>query len=301
MLKETENSINEVISSNIRDISSPLDRFLLEMKEIIEEWPGKLSELSFYSKVDPKTIRTLRDLKNKRFPNADTILKICSTVSKIKTVKGIAEYYGSEVANFLRDSFPIYFSDDCKIQTKIDFEVSEVITDFYSYVIINLCNDNNGYSRVKLEGTLARIAMIESPAYRKDEHCKELQKAFIPEVKYRVDILLKSGQLLLLENGLLKTKVVGIQIPYEIAKKYLPKMMIFIEPSEWANSSFFIRGFAGSGNKNDVELAIREIYNGFIRANKIMENSKGNEISIQLMAMAESLQFSELPTKEELR
>ena len=109
----------------------------------------------------------------KRAPNAETIQRVLSVVSKQRTVKNIASFYGGSIELFLKKCLPQFFATDAVIADDYQFseELNSKIKDVYAYVTAKMVGDydSGGTNKYQLIDELCKfIIKYESELFEND-------------------------------------------------------------------------------------------------------------------------------------
>jgi hypothetical protein len=269
-----------------------------EIQSALETYSGSLSALSNKSGVDPKTIRKMQNGEYKRAPNAETVQRVLSVVSKQRTIKDLASFYGKNIEKYLKKCLPQFFVEDAVITDDFQFseELNSKIKDIYTYAVSKIvsANNNTGTNKHDLIDNLCKfIIRIESQIFEEDISKEEIS-SFRPLATLKINQMIKSG--LLIENrqsGNIHFFKSGFkwQVPEELYRKYEGDMINFYEPEHAQYTDEWWRLSSSACSLKEFNEISHIMFNAFQEARDILFKSESNEIKINLNTSLVSLKF----------
>lgn len=248
----------------------------------------------------------------KRQPQIEPIVRLLQYDSGIKDLNQLLKYYaGLEItARYVKEKYLPIVKTDQVVRSFDKKEVESLLDNFVSYLAIKLCSTNpNGEPLERLIEPLTHAQYEEFKESLNGVSKDTALKSLRPLVIEHLENLVKAGHLIKSESERYQTTANMIKWPFELTRKFMPKMFMFVDPENWENTDYFTRGQSFSASEEDIYLATRAFFNGYKQAIDILTNSRGDQ-KVQLLAMFESLDaFSppsspiapELPSSKEVQ
>lgn len=245
----------------------------------------------------------------KRQPQIEPIVRLLQYDSGIKNLDELIRNYAAlEITiRYISEKYRPIVKENKVISSFDQKDVENILDNFVSYLAIKLCSTNpNGEPLEKLIEPLTHAQYEEFKISLNGVTKETALKSLRPLVEEHLENLVKAGHLFKSDSGRFQTNANVVQWPFELSKKFLPKMFMFVDPENWENTDYFTRGQSFSASEEDIYIATRAFFKGYKQAIEILANSTG-EHKVQLMAMFESLDaFSppsspiapELPSEE---
>lgn len=269
---------------------------LNEIQEALEAYKGSINSLSHKSGVDPKTIRKMRNGEYKRAPNAETVQRVLSVVSKQRTVRDLASFYGNSIELFLKKAFPVFFIEDAKYvsEVKIQEELLSKIKDIYSYQVLKIVKGSKPITKNELTNILTKfILKHETHLFDEDFEDEDVSK-FKPIASYKVDKMIKNGLIIEeRETGLIKLffQNIHIQMPYELCRKYEGSSYNFFQQEHADLLDYFWQVSFGTCSHKELNDISHIMYDAYLKSLEILTNSKSTEIKINLNSSLTPLRY----------
>lgn len=277
-------------------IADETQALLDEIQNAVNQYTGSLNSLSHKSGVDPKTIRKIKNGEYKRAPNAETIQRLLSVVSKQRTLRDIANFYGGHIEAFLQRAFPQFFLEDAQLKSKAELmeELEEKITDVYTYQMVKVVKGKGGVPKHQFLNTLCKFIIKMESRIFEDLISEEEVSNFMPLASLKLSQMIKSG--LLKENRetghiVLFDESIVWKMPFEICRKYEGSSMNFFQMEHADKLDYFWRTHFGNVSYKELNQISHIMWDAFNKAAKIINSSTSKDIKINLTSVLNSLQY----------
>lgn len=224
-------------------------------------------------------------------PQIEPVVRLLQYDSGIKTIDSLLRHYSglTSTVDYLQQKYSLITKKNDSVQGFEQENLDKILDSFVSYLAIKLCSSSDrGETLEKLIEPLTHAQYEEFKTTLNGVSKETALKSLRPLVVEHLDNLVKAGHLVLNKYGHYETPSDFVQWPFELSKKFLPKMFMFVDPENWENTDYFTRGQSLSASEEDIYKATRILFKGYKDAVEILANSKG-EHKVQLMAMFESL------------
>ena len=267
--------------------------FYEQLSSIISKYSDNLLEFSQGTQCSKTTLWRWLNSINLGLPDPNKLLSALEKDSGLRGKKKIVDYYGGEIQKYLIKSFPLFFCEN--LDTNEESGKVNEITDFYSFVIANICGTLSGASEMDITDLVANVAARKS-GFEKDDLTPELISAHGKISRSKIQLLLDDGIIFKDHSDKYHLHKKGIDIVSSHSGAHLGEMLSsFIKPEEMElglNSMFFTIESVTEEAAKEVAKMQRE---SFMKCYNIMEKNKSSDgIPISIVNFSERFQFSPL-------
>lgn len=278
---------------NVGDNMQNVETFYNELTPILAkiENPDVFLEGTEVSKV---TLWRWTNGINRKYPDPHKLLSVLMKISGKRNFKEIVEQFEGEISNYLCNSLS-GFLDDTLSESSFEENQNEVLDDFQSFLIFNLCETEAGSSRKELINTLGNLSIKKLGLSEKDVTLDFL-KSYSEIVDKKIQVLIKKGVLELGNDGKYHTKKKEVVYNSELSIKHFPEIIKgYSRPNEahlgfttmWAYNQSIPISLAKE-IKNETKEFFRKIHQ------KMMNNKCRDGVPYQVIYWTDRLNFDNL-------
>lgn len=269
---------------------------LNEIQEALEAYKGSINSLSHKSGVDPKTIRKMRNGEYKRAPNAETVQRVLSVVSKQRSLLNLANYYGGNINLFLRKAFPVFFNEDANFDSQADLtnELISKIKDEYTYQVVKIVKGKKGVPKYELIDTLTHFIYRNETKLFETEIEEEELSCFRPLASLKLKNMINSG--LLVENretGRIElfNKSIEWHLPFSICRQFEGTNLNFYQEEHNDLLDYFWRVTFGNCSYKELNEISHIMWDAHKKCTEILYNSKSEDVRINFGSSLTPLKY----------
>jgi hypothetical protein len=255
---------------------------------IVERYKENPMKLSKDANIDYKTAKSILEKEKKKSYSSNVILNICYLESKICSVKGNADYFGGAIKKYLEKIFPAYF---CEYENlNYDVNLNKNINDLVSFCIVWLADIEEGRKLDELVLIVSRLLAKKEHITNNGEFSERAINAFVSAVQLRVQQMIESS-FLIEENGKLRTRIINLDIPFDIVRRYISDLLLFCDNKKWATESFFTYCDLVNTDYEKAQKGILAFFEGYTNGIKIMKSSIKKDLPVNVVVSVESLKI----------
>jgi hypothetical protein len=279
---------------NVGDNMQNVEAFYNELTPILEkikESPEAFLEGTEVSKV---TLWRWTNGINRKFPDPHKLLSVLIKISGKKNFKEVINHFGGEISKYLCDTLS-GFLDETLSESSFEDNQNEVLGDFQSFLIFNLCETEAGSSRVDLINTLANLSIKKLGLSEKDVTL-EFLKSYGEIVDKKIQLLITKGILELAEDGKFHTKKKELVYNSEISIKHFPEIIKGYSRPHESHLGFTTMWTYNQSIPIDLAKEIKNETKEFFRKiHQKMKNNKNKDgVPYQVIYWTDRLNFDNL-------
>ncbi len=264
---------------------------LTPVLEKIKESPEAFLEGTEVSKV---TLWRWTNGINRKYPDPHKLLSVLMKISGKKKFKEIVDHFGGEISEYLCNTLSGYL-DESLSQSNFEENQNEILGDFQSFLIFNLCETEAGANRIELVNSLANLSIKKLGLSEKDV-TSEFLKSYGDIVDKKIQILITKGILELESDGKYHTKKKELAYNTDISINHFPEMIRwYSRPHEahlgfttmWAYNQSIPISLAKE-IKNETKEFFRKIHQ------KMLNNKSKDGVPYQVIYWTDRLNFDNL-------
>ena len=271
-----------------------VESFYAQLSPIISKYSDNLLEFSKGTQCSKTTLWRWMNGINSTYPDPNKLLSVLEKDSGLRGKRKIANYYGGgAIKYFLIESFPLFFSGE--IEETIQPEKINEITDFYSFVILNICGSYSGANEQEIIDLIGNVAARKS-GLENEDLTPDLLKAHGKIAKKKVKKLFEDGLIIKDSNSFYHLQDKSININNSNSGAFLGDIISSFFKAEEAeaglNSLFFTIDTV-------TEEAARKIAkmqkDSFMKCYNIMKkNQTSSGVPISVINFSDRIEFSPL-------
>ncbi len=252
-----------------------------ELKSYVESYGGGLAALAQKVSISKPTLWRWINFKNSKAPNPYHVLSLMKFMTKKKNIRDVAVAAGGEIALYIENSFPGDFERTYPAEVVED--LNEVLKDFYCYLVYLVCNTKNLKSRDDVKKIVGVYSLEQLGLSIEDEDLNDellIRLGHIADVK--IDKLIKHN-ILIEEDGLLKSICQNPKIEISISKTHMPKLFKFFKEKNMHKHSNLMYGYQESIPRETIKKIVNLQYDTFMKCYKLMENTKTEDGELYIL------------------
>lgn len=231
---------------------------------------------------------------NRKYPDPHKLLSVLIKMSGKKNFKEVVNHFGGEISNYLSNTLSGFLEDSLS-ESSFEDKQNEVLGDFQSFLIFNLCETEAGASRIELINSLANLSIKKLGLSEKDV-TTEFLKSYAEIVDKKIQILITKGVLELTDDGKYHTKKKEVVYNAEISIKHFPEIIRGYSRPQEAHLGFTTMWTYNQSIPISLAKEIKNETKEFFRKihQKMMNNKSKEGVPYQVIYWTDRLNFDNL-------